>query len=336
MALFAAKKKAYLGMDLGGSNLYSVAFDADWRPIFHSKIDTEAKDGYLHVIDRVSAQIESLKKWLDEEGYDLAGIGLGVPGLVQSDTGTVFVAPNLGWTHCKPIRDMDLPQEWKDKTVLLNDVNAGLLGELHLMEQQPDCVVAYFCGTGIGGAVSLRGELIEGKDGAAGEVGHMIVRHGGRKCGCGRSGCLEAYIGKWALNHQILKALDGKRKTRLKSTISYNLKKQPVKSSSLKKAYEKGDSFTVALMEEYYCQHLAAGLSQTVNLLAPDCIILGGGIMEAMGAELIPVITQHLSAMCIGPTPNLRLAELGDLAGPMGAALKAKDAENSFQKRRGA
>ncbi|MCB1171056.1 MAG: ROK family protein, partial [Leptospiraceae bacterium] len=236
MSLFAGKrKKAYLGMDLGGSNLYSVAFDHEWKPIFHSKIDTEAREGYLHVIDRVAAQIQALKGRLEEEDYELTGIGLGVPGLVQSDTGTVFVAPNLGWNHCKPIRDMDLPQELKDLTVLINDVNAGLLGELHQMEEV-QCAVAYFCGTGIGGALAMNGRLIEGRDGAAGEVGHMVVRSGGRKCGCGRSGCLEAYIGKWALNALIQKELDGKKKTRLKSTINYNLKKQPVKSSSLKKA----------------------------------------------------------------------------------------------------
>ena len=200
MALFGGKKhQAFLGMDLGGSNLYSVAFDFELKPIFHSKIDTEAREGYLHVIDRVALQIQELKKRLEEEGYDLAGIGLGVPGLVQSEHGNVIVAPNLGWSQCKPVRDMDLPQELKDLTVLLNDVNAGLLGELHSMADQPSCAVAYFCGTGIGGALALNGRLIEGSLGAAGEVGHMVVRSGGRKCGCGRKGCLEAYIGKWAL-----------------------------------------------------------------------------------------------------------------------------------------
>lgn len=324
MSLFAGKrKKAYLGMDLGGSNLYSVAFDHEWKPIFHSKIDTEAREGYLHVIDRVAAQIQALKGRLEEEDYELTGIGLGVPGLVQSDTGTVFVAPNLGWNHCKPIRDMDLPQELKDLTVLINDVNAGLLGELHQMEEV-QCAVAYFCGTGIGGALAMNGRLIEGRDGAAGEVGHMVVRSGGRKCGCGRSGCLEAYIGKWALNALIQKELDGKKKTRLKSTINYNLKKQPVKSSSLKKAYEKGDSFTTELMEQHYSYYLALGISQTANCLAPDCIILGGGIMEAMGRYLLPVIKEHLEGLCIGPVPRLQLAELGDLAGPMGAAISSK------------
>ncbi len=324
MALFGGKKNhAYLGMDLGGSNLYSVAFDHELNPIFHSKIDTEARDGYLHVIDRVAVQIQELKKRLEEDGFELAGIGLGVPGLVQSEQGSVLVAPNLGWSQCKPVRDMDLPQELKDRTVLLNDVNAGLLGELHGMNEDPQCAVAYFCGTGIGGAIALNGKLVEGKDGAAGEVGHMVVRSGGRKCGCGRSGCLEAYIGKWALNAQILKALDNKKKTRLKSIIDYNLKKQPVKSSSLKKAYEKGDSFTTELLEEHYAHYLAIGLSQTANCLAPDCIVLGGGIMEAMGEYLLPVIRNNLESLCMGPPPQLQLAELGDLAGPLGAAIEA-------------
>ncbi|MEQ8351720.1 MAG: ROK family protein [Leptospiraceae bacterium] len=324
MSLFGAKRKAYLGMDLGGSNLYSVAFDAQYNPIFHSKIDTEAREGYLHVIDRVALQIQELKKRLEEESYELEGIGLGVPGLVQSDHGSVLVAPNLGWSQCKPVRDMDLPQELKERTILLNDVNAGLLGELNRMDDDPVCAVAYFCGTGIGGAVALGGKLLEGKDGAAGEVGHMVVRSAGRKCGCGRQGCLEAYIGKWALNAQILKALDAKKKTRLKSIINYNLKKQPVKSSSLKKAYEKGDGFTVELMEEHYAGYLAVGISQTANFLAPDCIVLGGGIMEAMGEYLLPVVRNKLESLCMGPAPRLQLAVLGDLAGPLGAAIASR------------
>jgi glucokinase len=323
MALFTGKKKAYLGMDLGGSNLYSVAFDHELKPIFHSKIETEAREGYLHVIDRVAGQIGSLKDRLDEEGHELSAIGLGVPGLVESSTGTVYVAPNLGWSHCKPVRDMDLPHNLKESITLLNDVNAGLKGELHQMERV-NCAVAYFCGTGIGGAVSVRGKLLEGKEGAAGEVGHMVVQPGGRRCGCGRQGCLEAYIGKWALNAEIERAINGKNKTKLKSIISYNLKKQPVKSSSLKKAYEKGDHFTKDLMENHYCYYLAMGISQTCNLLAPDVVVLGGGIMEAMGEALLPSVERHLDGLCIGPVPGVRLAEMGDLAGPLGAALAAR------------
>lgn len=322
MSIFG-KKKAYLGMDLGGSNLYSVAFDQEWKPILHSKIDTEAREGYLHVIDRVAVQIQELKGRLEGEDYELSAIGLGVPGLVQSSTGTVFVAPNLGWNHCKPVRDMDLPQELKDRSVLLNDVNAGLLGELHQMEEM-DCAVAYFCGTGIGGALAMKGKLVEGREGAAGEVGHMVIQSGGRRCGCGRNGCLEAYIGKWALNDMVEQALNGKKKTRLKSIINYNLKKQPIKSSSLKKAYEKGDSFTVELMEQHYCRYLALGISQTANCLAPDMVILGGGIMEAMGQYLLPAVRGYLEGMCIGPAPALKLAELGDVAGPLGAAISAR------------
>lgn len=315
---------AHLGIDLGGSNIYSVVFDDNYVPIVESKIDTEAKEGYNHVIDRIRKQIELLQGQAAEKGYTLATIGLGVPGVVSSETDLVRIAPNLGWENKHPLLDLGLLGRRDLKVRLANDVNAGLMGELARMPRKPYMAVAFFCGTGVGGAIAINGELIVGRDGGAGEVGHMIVRDGGRKPNGGVRGSLEAYIGKWALNRRIDRYFDARKKTLLRDLIDYNLKKTPVKSSSLKKAYERGDGFTQALMNEYYCKFLAAGISHAVNLLNPDLVILGGGIMESMGVKLLPHIHARLPARCINPLPQIRLAELGDVAGPMGAAHLAR------------
>lgn len=316
--------QAHLGIDLGGSNIYAVVFDDMYVPVTEDKIDTEAREGYSHVISRLAKQIEKLEAAAKEKGFQIENIGLGVPGVVSVDTEIVRLAPNLGWANKRPLLDLGLLTRRDVRSRLVNDVNAGMMGELERMTRKPHVAVAYFCGTGVGGAIAIDGQLVLGKDGGAGEVGHMIVREGGRKMQEGVRGSLESYIGKWALNRRIERALDSKKKTLLKEVIDYNLKKTPVKSSSLRKAYEKGDDFTMNLMNNYYAKFLASGISQTVNLINPDVVILGGGIMESMGVKLLPHIHGHLSQRCINPLPHLRLAELGDLAGPMGAAVMAR------------
>ncbi len=321
----AKQKQVSIGIDLGGSNINAIAFDADYAHVFEDKIDTEARDGYKHVIARLQDQLERIEKAVREAGYSVEAVGLGVPGLVSAGSDLVKIAPNLQWENVRPFVDMKLTARKDLRIRLVNDVNAGLMGELTRIKSNPKIVAAYFCGTGIGGAVAIDGKLITGHDGGAGEVGHMMVLHGGRRCSCGRDGCLEAYIGKWALNRKIQQRMKSSKRTELQNLIKYNLKKMPVKSSTLKKAYEAGDKFTLYLMNEYYSKFLAAGISQTVNLLSPDLIVLGGGIMESLGQKLLPHILKYLAAYCINTPPALRLAELGDAAGPLGSAYMARN-----------
>ncbi len=314
---------AYLGIDLGGSNINACAFDAAGEALIEDKVDTEAKGGYEHVVARISAQLQRIERGLRERGYRLAAAGLCVPGVVLSGEGRVQIAPNLGWRNVHPLRDLKrggLP------AVLINDVNAGLVGELSRYpdDERPQNALAYFCGTGIGGAVVVDGRLITGARGGAGEVGHMVIRLGGRKMDPGVRGSLEAYIGKWALNRRVRERIESGKKTLLRDIIKYNLNKVPIKSSSLKKAYEAGDRFCVDLLQEHYCKYLGAGIAQSANLLDPELVVLGGGIMEAMGEHLLPVIRKHLKRHTIGSPPELQLAKLGDLAGPVGAAHLAR------------
>ncbi len=330
----ADDKQAYLGVDLGGSNIYSCAFNAVGDVVAESKIDTEARGGYAHVLDRIRGEIVAVRKELVEKGYELKGVGLCVPGVVVADQGRVKIAPNLEWEDEQPAEDLRNGDLAGLPIVLANDVNAGLIGELSAHEHPPENVVAYFCGTGIGGAVVLNGKLITGRLGGAGEVGHMVVRLGGRKIQDGGiRGSLESYIGKWALNHKIRRRLDSGKKTALRKIIDYDLNKTPVKSSSLKKAYTAGDKFTVDLMEGYYCKYLGAGIAQTTNLLEPELIVLGGGIMEALGLSLIPHIMKYLDKYCVAHIPELRLAHMGDLAGPAGAARLAREAQEAGAER---
>ena len=315
----AELKPAYLGVDLGGSNSFAVAFDGENKPLIEDKISTEARGGYEHVIARMRAQIERMESALKKKGFALGGVGVGVPGVVEAGA-RVLTAPNLLWNNVEPLNDLGLNDRDELSAVLLNDVNAGLMGELTIFTKPPKCAVAYFCGTGIGGALALEGELLTGAFGGAGEVGHMVIQKNGRQCECGMKGCLEAYIGKWALNRKVRKYFKSGKKTALRNIIDYDLKKTPIKSSSLKKAYEKKDKFTLSLMNTYYVGKLAAGISQAVHFVNPDVLILGGGIMEALGRPLLPEIRNKVKKLCMSRPPEIRLATLEDLAGPLGAA----------------
>ncbi|GIX43022.1 MAG: glucokinase [Leptospiraceae bacterium] len=312
---------AIIGMDLGGSNLFSVAYDKELKEIlYQEKIDTEARKGYKYVISKIASQIIKFQNLLKEKNYSIFSIGLGIPGTVDVSKGMVYMAPNLGWNHVSLLEDLELDKDLKSRICLINDVNAGLYGELISMEKIPEIAVAFFCGTGIGGAIAINGQLITGINGSAGEVGHMIVKKKGKRCLCGRKGCLEAYIGKWALNVKIQRNIIKNEKTLLKKIIKYDLSKTPIKSSSLKKAYLEGDSYTRKLLEKYYCSYLGAGISQVINFINPEVIVLGGGIMEALGEYLLPYIYKYVEKFSITRPPKFYLAQLGDYAGPIGSA----------------
>jgi glucokinase len=320
------KKNALIGMDLGGSNIFTVAYDQETKEIlYEEKIDTEARNGYKNVLKKIQEQILKFYEFLQEKNYNLLSIGLGIPGTVNPKEGIVYIAPNLNWNSVSILKDLHLSEELKSKICLINDVNAGLYGELIQLKKIPDIVVAYFCGTGIGGAIAIKGEIIVGRNGSAGEVGHMMIKKKGKHCLCGKKGCLEAYIGKWALNAKIQKNIIKNKETILKNIIKYDLSKIPIKSSSLKKAYLSGDTFTRKLLEKYYCSYLGAGISQIVNFLNPDMIILGGGMMEALGQYLLPFINKYIEKYSISKPPTLYLAQLGDYSGPMGAAFYSYD-----------
>ncbi|MBX7056640.1 MAG: ROK family protein [Leptospirales bacterium] len=318
---------AYLGIDLGGSNIYGVAFSPDFQPLADAKCDTEARQGYEHVLERIRSQIELLLTASREQGYVPAAIGLCVPGVIEMEQDTVRTAPNLSWSEVRPLEQLALPLPGR----LINDVNAGLLGELDAMQTKPSIAAAYFCGTGIGGAIWIHGRLLTGAHGGAGEAGHCVVRVGGRRPEGGIRGSLEAYIGKWALNRRIQARLESGKKTMLRELIDYNLNKTPVKSSSLKKAYEAGDRYTRELMEDYYARYLGVGISQCVNLIEPEMVVLGGGIMESLGRRLLPSIERHMRRHSLTSAPELRLAALGDLAGPRGAAVYARQLAETAQ-----
>ena len=180
-------------------------------------------------------------------------------------------------------------------------------------------------GTGIGGCLILGGRVIEGATGNAGEVGHIVVKADGPKCGCGRRGCLEALSSRSAIARRVLKAVEKGELTTLGPKV--DKKSGKLKSGDIAAAVAAGDE--VALREVRRAAHfLGLGLGGLVNLLGPEIVIIGGGVTEALGPIFLDLVRDAArEQILVDPDQTIRIepAALGDDAGILGAALLARE-----------
>jgi len=312
--------KCTIGVDLGGTKILAAVVDPAGRILGRAKADTPASEGLEAVARRMRTLADEALKAAGL-GWDAVGeVGCAVPASVDPATGVVLHAPALNWRNqaARPAFE----KAFGRKVFLDNDVNCGVLAEARLgAGRGAACLAGYFVGTGTGGGIVINGRLHRGRRGCAGELGHEIVLHHGRRCGCGKRGCLEAYCSKTAFARRLNK-LTGK--LGMKSLITDALgKDNTVKSKALAKAYGAGDPVVCRVVDKGAAM-LGVAIANLMAILAPDRIVLGGGVMEAFGAELLPKVRasaeQHLFGL--GPADlDLRLSELGDDAVPLGAAL---------------
>ncbi|MGH3442757.1 MAG: ROK family protein, partial [Nitriliruptorales bacterium] len=250
-------------------------------------------------------------------------VGVGVAGVVGRD-GTLNYAPNLDLTEV-PLAAR-LHGELGVATAVKNDATVALYGE-HRAGAARDArdVVMLTLGTGVGGAVLVDGRLVEGAQGMAGELGHIPVRDGGRKCPCGNRGCLEAYASGTAIGRAAQSALeDSDRPSSLRDV-------ETVDGKGVTDAALAGDELARDVMADtgYW---LGVGLVGIVNTLDPELVVVGGGAATAAWELLLPVALEVLEGRILGaghrPVPELVPAELGDDAGAIGAALVLHDDRN--------
>jgi glucokinase len=252
---------------------------------------------------------------------DLAGVGVGTPGAVDRARGTVTSARNLpGFAGMVPLGVL-LSDELGIPTQLGNDVGVALDAEARLgAGKDARSFLGVWWGTGVGGGFVVDGERWMGR-GAAGEIGHTVVKREGARCPCGRRGCLEAYAGRRAMELRARELVE-----RGESTILFNLAKRKgldrLTSSVWAKAYEKGDPLAVRLIERAVGA-LGTGIASAVNLLDVEAVIIGGGFGSRMGervaVEIEDAMIPHLFAS--DRPPRVRVAGLGDYAGAVGASL---------------
>jgi glucokinase len=310
---------SWVGIDLGGTKIYAVIFDGT-DVLAEAKTKTPTQGGPLAVVDAMASVVRDLGPV-----ENLEGVGVGAPGVIDpTDEGTVRQAPNLpGWMEPFDVAGaLSLALDGVPVAVD-NDVNVGTLAEHRLgAGKGADNVLGVFAGTGIGAGLILDGELRRGPTGAAGEIGHMIVRRGGRLCGCGGRGHLEAYAGRAAMERR---ARDLERKGR--DTVLVDLAPaRRMTSGVFVKALAAGDAVAVELIDDAVGA-LGVAIASAVSLLDIALVVVGGGLADRLGATFVERVAQACRADVFPRNPDLRIvpAALGDRGGSMGAALMAAE-----------
>ncbi|HZQ78332.1 MAG TPA: ROK family protein [Acidimicrobiia bacterium] len=309
---------SWVGIDLGGTKIYAVVFDGT-AVLAEAKAKTPTQGGPLAVVDAMAAVVRDLGP-VD----DLVGVGVGAPGVIDHEAGTVRQAPNLhGWMEPFAVAEA-LSAALGDVPVAVdNDVNVGTLAEHRLgAGKGAENVLGVFAGTGVGAGLIVDGGLRRGPTGAAGEIGHMVVRRGGRLCGCGGRGHLEAYAGRAAMERR---ARDLERKGR--DTLLVDLAPgRRMTSGVFAKALAAGDAVAQELIDDAVGA-LGVAIASAVALLDVPRVVVGGGLADRLGPPFVARVEQACRADVFPRNPDLRIvpAALSDQGGSIGAALMAAD-----------
>src|SRR5205814_3236477 len=206
-----------------------------------------------------------------------------------------------------------------------NDANIAVLG-VHVAElkSKPQHVVGIFVGTGIGGGLIINGQPFSGFNHTAGEIGHMVIDINGPKCGCGNKGCFEALASRTAIFQRIKAGIKEGEKTMLTDMLGDSL--EDLRSGDLRKAIRKGDKFVSKVIEQT-AEYIGIGVSNLINVLGPEVVVLGGGVMEALADEMMTTIVKTAKEHAMpGTMKGVEIvpSKLGDNAGITGAAVVAK------------
>ncbi len=320
-----ASERPVVGVDLGGTKILAAVVRAgDEKILGRSKRPTPAKEGGDAILAAIVAAVDEA---LGEAGVDrdqIVGAGVGSPGPIDIESGVILFSANLN------VRNFPLGSGLAaalDKPVIVrNDVRVGGYGEFRLGAGRGyKNILAAFIGTGIGGCLVCDGKVVEGSTGNAGEVGHITIKAGGPKCGCGRRGCMEAFASRSAIARRIAKAVRKGHPTVLAGKV--DKKSGRLKSGDLAAAVAAQDP--VALREVHRAAHyLGIGLGSLVNVFGPEIVIIGGGVTEALGSHWVDLVRDSIRRIAlVDPHESVKVepAMLGDDAGVLGAALLASE-----------
>ncbi|MFQ5689616.1 MAG: ROK family protein [Gemmatimonadota bacterium] len=316
-------RRYIVGVDLGGTSINVGVVPFRGGTILGMRsMPTESHHGAKFVVDRMVRMIRDAmrdarrEKEIPADG--IIGIGLGSPGPLDRETGTVLETPNLGWRNF-PLRDL-IANEIGLDAVLDNDANAAALGEWWLgSARDVDNMVGVTLGTGIGGGIILDGEVYHGVSDAAGEIGHMTIVATGRKCNCGNYGCLEAYASGPAIAARAVEGLDAGVESLLPDLVAGNLAR--ITAETVYQAIVSGDAYAADVMRET-AGFLGTGVANLINLLNPEMVVVSGGVTRAGDHLLGPLKSEVRRRAFRDAADRCRIVsgELGDMAGVVGAA----------------
>ena len=312
-----------VGVDLGGTKILAGVFDAKLEPLGSTKLTTKAQRGAEAVIERIARCVLDAIDECDLTPKQVRAVGIGAPGTVDPEHGEVIFAPNLGWKDVALVKELE---KRLDVPVFLeNDCKACMLGVyVEELKSKPRNVLGIFIGTGIGGGLIINGELYAGASHTAGELGHMVIDVNGPKCGCGNKGCFEVFASRLAIFRNIEAAIKDGKETMLTEMLGKDLK--GLRSGDIRKAIRRGDKLVEKIVEEA-ADYTGLAIGNLVNLLNPEIVVLGGGVIEALTDEMMPTIVKSAKSHIMSGNGKVDIiaSKLGDNAGITGAAVLARE-----------
>ncbi len=319
----AESEKCWLGFDLGGTKMLSQVYNSNWELVAKERKRIHPGTNVKGGIERILETIHETLAKASLTPADLHGIGIGCPGPIDMENGIVLDLPNIGW-HSIPLRDR-LTEALGCPVAVLNDVDAGIYAEHRVgAGQGARNVIGVFAGTGIGGGCVYLGEILRGATTSSFEIGHIQVMSNGPRCGCGQRGCLESVSSRLAIAAQCARAAYRGDAPHLLQAAGTDIAN--IRSGVLKDSVAAGDKAVESIIKEA-ARYIGIAVGSVVNLISPDVVILGGGLVEAMPDLFISQVTKAAEKRVMPAYKGsfkVVPATLGDDAGVLGAALWAE------------
>lgn len=312
----------YIGIDLGGMSV-KCALLRDGKLCGVSRCKTAKELSPVEIAHGLAAlAVETVQK-SGVSMEEVVAIGIGSPGIIDSEKGVVVSWTNYGWQNV-PLSKL-VESQLNKHVFLTNDANAAALGEYEYgAGKQYDSIVMVTIGTGIGSGIVFDGKIFEGNQGAGGELGHEVIKFNGEKCSCGRRGCFERYASASALIRQTQKAMNAHPESALWNLCDGNI--ENVNGKTVFDGIRLGDKTAKIVINRYY-KYLAAGITNAVNAFRPEAIILGGGISaegEVIAKPLRKIVNKEKMGSSLSAPVQIVVATLGNDAGIYGAAEYAR------------
>ena len=315
--------RVVIGVDLGGTNLRTAILSPDGNILDRHKEATHAADGWENVVARLIENIKRHRKSAIQQGFDVAAVGVGAPGVIQADKGIVVKSPNFPDWNNLPLKDQ-LEKTLGIPVFLENDANAAALGEQWRGAGQGiRSMILLTLGTGVGGGIILDNKIWHGADGMAGEIGHMTLIPDGRPCTCGNIGCLEMYSSARGIVQSFREALG-------ETTGGVPDQLIQISSEQVYEAAGAGNEIALQVMKDMG-RMLGIGIASLINIFNPERIVVGGGVKDAWPLFIGATREEIMKRAFAVPAKRTEIvpSQLGDDAGMVGAAAVALELQKA-------
>ena len=309
-----------IGIDVGGTSIKWGLVDENGKVYKTDFLETGPNQTQEFIGVELSKRINAYIETCGVDKTQIKGIGIGAPGSINPDTGTVLYSNNLNWNDFPLARIIESTTGLTTK--ITNDANAATLGEVKFgAGKRYSSAVMLTLGTGVGGGIVIDGQLVEGNKGGGGELGHVIIDiNSDIPCTCGRMGCLEVYSSATGLIRMTKEAMTADRGSKMWDIVDDQIDK--VNGKTAWDGYDLGDEAAIGVVNKYI-KYLGEGILNYCNILRPEVVILGGGIAK-QGKRLSDMLTKYCKDRHFGyprnPEVDIIVAELGYETGIIGAA----------------